>query len=522
MTAPPLPAGFRVRTDPGARELEPGLWFGGSPARILRMTEAGQAAWRELRAGPVGSRAAGALARRLTDAGLAHPEPPAPAGAADVTVIVPARDRAHLLDRCLAGLGGAGTVVVVDDGSADPEAVAAAAARHGATLIRRPRSGGPAAARNTALASVTSDLVAFVDSDCVPGRGWVTALAAHFADPLVAAAAPRITARAPDTWVGRYTAASGALDLGGQAARVQPLSRVAYVPTAALVARRSALLDIARDGQVFDEALRHGEDVDLIWRLHEAGWRIRYEPAVEVGHTEPTTWAGLLRRRYRYGTSAAPLARRHPGAVPPLVLHPWPAATAAAVIARQPAVAVAAYAGSVVAMRRVLRRADIPRRGTARAMASAAGQTWLGIGRYGAQFAAPLLAAALAGPTVAPAGRRGPPGRTIGRRVMAGSLLLGSPLTAWAAGPRSLDPARFVLGRLADDIAYGLGVWSGCLAQRTAIPLRPVIARRPLRIDSAVPMVPEAPAARPRPAATTRRATAATTGTATTGTAGRR
>ena len=221
--------------------------------------------------------------------------------------------------------------------------------------------------------------------------------------------------------------------------------------------------------------------------------------------------AGLLGRRYRYGTSAAPLARRHPGAVPPLVLHPWPAATAAAVIARQPAVACAAYAGSVVAMHRVLRRAGVPRRGTARALASAAGQTWLGLGRYGAQFAAPLLAAALAGPALAPGGRRRLSGRAIGRRVMAGSLLLGPPLSAWAAGPRSLDPARFVLGRLADDIAYGLGVWSGCLAQRTAVPLRPVIARRPLRIDGAAPT---APATRPGQAATTWRETTATTRTA--------
>ena len=49
---------------------------------------------------------------------------------------------------------------------------------------------------------------------------------------------------------------------------------------------------------------------------------------------------------------------------------------------------------------------------------------------------------------------------------------------------RSLDPATFALGRIADDIAYGLGVWSGCVTARTLAPLRPVIAWRPLRIDS--------------------------------------
>jgi len=67
-------------------------------------------------------------------------------------------------------------------------------------------------------------------------------LAAHLADPAVAAAAPRIAAvpAGPD-WAGRYTTAACCLDLGDAEARVAPGTRVAYVPTAALVARRAAL-----------------------------------------------------------------------------------------------------------------------------------------------------------------------------------------------------------------------------------------------------------------------------------------
>ena len=530
----PLPPGFRVAIDAAARELEPGLWFGGSPARVLRLTDAGQAAWRELRAAPVCSAASGMLARRLTDAGLAHPRPPRPTMTPDVTVVVPAYDRAHLLDRCLAALGHDNPVLVVDDGSADEAAVAEVAARHGARLLRRAANGGPAAARNTALAAMAGarplafgspdrlaqdarplasgrpdrfadgELVAFIDSDCVPAPGWITALASHFADPLVAAAAPRITALAAGSWAGRYTAASGALDLGPLPARVQPRSRVAYVPTAALVVRRAALLAVARDGQIFDEAMRCGEDVDLVWRLHEAGWRIRYDPAVVVRHHEPATWPALLARRYRYGTSAAPLASRHPGDVPPLVLHPWPAATAAALIARRPVAAAAAFGASVLTMHQTLRRARVPRRGAARAMLTATGQTWLGMGRYATQFAAPLLAVAVAAPGRQHAGR--PRGRGLGRRAIAASLLLGPPLAAWLTGSRQLDPARFALGRVADDIAYGLGVWSGCLSQRTAAPVRPVIAWHPVRIEAAKQHAPSLPT--PRKEATIRMAPA--------------
>ena len=80
---------------------------------------------------------------------------------------------------------------------------------------------------------------------------------------------------------------------------MRPGSRVSYVPTAALLVRRSALDSVAIDDAaipapghlagpgplssrgVFDPALRYGEDVDLIWRLHDAGWRVRYEPSVQ-------------------------------------------------------------------------------------------------------------------------------------------------------------------------------------------------------------------------------------------------
>ena len=97
------------------------------------------------------------------------------------------------------------------------------AAAHGATLIRRQSSGGPGAARNTGLGGVTSELVAFLDSDCRPGPGWIERLAGHFADPAVAAAAPRMTAvPGGPGWASRYTSVSCCLDLGAAEARVVP------------------------------------------------------------------------------------------------------------------------------------------------------------------------------------------------------------------------------------------------------------------------------------------------------------
>jgi mycofactocin system glycosyltransferase len=455
-----LPVGLPVVIDPGVAQLTPDVLFGGSPARALRLSETGVTALAELRGGVVTSPAGAALARKLTDVGMADPRPaPGPAASLDVTVVVPVRDRAAELDRCLAAAGREYPVVVVDDGSADPASVAAVCAAHGARLLRRPVNGGPGPARNTALAQVTTELVAFLDSDCVPPPGWIAGLAGHLADPLVAAVAPRITA-APAR-PGGVT-----LDLGARAARVAPLTRVAYVPTAALLVRSAAL------GGGFDETLRHGEDVDLIWRLTEAGWRVRYEPAVQVAHTEPVSRAALLRRRFRYGTSAAPLTRRHPGAVAPLILQPWPAATMTALLARQPLTAVALFGLSVAALDRRLQAAGLPSRGLARPMAEGVRQTWLGTGRWCAQFAAPLAVLALA----RPGGRTGR--ARWGRRLAVASLLVGPPLTEWAAG-RDGNPAVRVAVTLADQAAYGAGVYAGCARERTIAAVLPSVAWLP-------------------------------------------
>ncbi len=451
----PLPAGARLVLDPGVRRHRDGrVLVGGAPLRALRLTPAGGAAVEALLAGNAPGAAARTLGRRLVDAGLAHPRPPAAPCLDDVTVVVPVRDRAAALDRCLAAVGAGVAVVVVDDGSTDPASVRAVGRRHGATVLRRERSGGPAAARNAALARVTTALVAFLDSDCAPEPGWLATTAAHFADPLVGAVAPRVrpeAVRRRATALDRYAEARSPLDMGGREGAVVPGGRIPYVPTAALVVRRRAL------GGGFDAGLRHGEDVDLVWRLHDAGWRVRLEPRATVRHVEPATWRALLARRHRYGTAAAPLSRRHPRRLAPLVVRPAPAAVAALLLARRPrsAAALAAVEGAVLARR--LQRTGVPAATALPWPARAGADTFAGIGRAATMLAGPAMVAALCS-------RRA--------RLSALALLAAPPLREWTHRRPRLDPVRWTAACVADDVAYGLGVWRGCLAHRTVAPLR--------------------------------------------------
>lgn len=456
-----MPEGTTLAIDRNTRELADGRLLGGSPRRMLRLSEGGRVAWSDLRAGRVGSPGAGVLARRLTDAGLAHPRP-APLPTADVTVVVPVRDRAGALDRCLEALGAGARVIVVDDGSADPRAIASVAQRHGARLRRIESSAGPAAARNVGIDGIESELVAFVDSDCRVPADWLARVAGHFADPAVGGVAPRVVSARGST-SHRYRDNCGLLDLGPAEARVHPLGVVGYVPTAALVVRRAALDQVGR----FDDDLRYGEDVDLVWRLDAAGWRVRYDPAVVVLHDEPIDWPARLAKRFRYGTAAAPLALRHPGASAHLVASPWPAAFVVAAIARRPKLAAVAAVGTYLSTHRALRSAGVDELSTTRLTGEALAGTWRGVGRYATQFGLPAIAA-LAVP------RRG----KLGRAAAIAALALAAPVADHRVRRPAVALPRFVAGRIADDTAYGAGVYAGCIKQRTLSPLKVVVRRR--------------------------------------------
>jgi mycofactocin system glycosyltransferase len=415
-----------------------------------------------------------AIARRLVASGVVHPRPPALPPGVLVSVVVPVRDRPELLARLLPSLGDIGCVVV-DDCSVRKDEIEKVARDAGAEYVRLDTHGGPAAARNAGVGRVLSPLVAFVDSDCTVPPGWLDGLVGHFADPRVALVAPRVVTAPGPSWLARYEAARSPLDLGPTEGRVAPGTRTSYVPSAAIVVRRAAI-----PGACFDERLGAGEDVDLVWRLVEAGWDVRYVPSVQVNHATDLRPARWLARRALYGSTAGPLARRHPNALAPVRVSPVAAAIWGLVAARRPiaAVAVAGASTAMLASRltgvvddRFAEATRLSLAGTARSAAPAVAAL--------ARAWGPLLLLSLFF-------------RRLGRlRLAALGALAVSATRDWGSRPDGLDPLRYLSARVADDLAYGTGVWWGCWRARTMRPLLPVIATAGRRARPQVPASPQ-------------------------------
>lgn len=354
-SAAPLPVGTGLVADPSLQRRDEGrLLMGGAPLRFLRLSPAGaRVVGAFLDDGRPVPASAGAqrLARRLIDAGMAHPALPETGADPAFTVVIPVRDDQAGLEATLAALAGWWPVVVVDDASARPVRLpalhpdSAAAVR----VVRREVAGGPGVARQTALALVDTPLVAFLDAGVELAADDLRRLGRWFADPTVVAAGPRVASRPGPGAIAAYETHRSPLDLGPNPSPVAPGRMVAYLPSAALVARTAAVT--AAGG--FDPDLRYGEDVDLVWRLSTAG-TIRYDPSVVARHPPRPTLVDFARQRRGYGSSAGPLARRHGDRVAPVRLSGWSLACWALALAGRPVMAVTVAGGTAVALGRKL------------------------------------------------------------------------------------------------------------------------------------------------------------------------
>ena len=223
----------------------------------------------------------------------------------DISVVVPTRNRAHLLPGLLEALvaqqtPGGHEVVVVDDASTDATASLLADLGGGEVPVlgvtaqaRR----GPAAARNVGWRRARGAAVAFTDDDCIPEPGWLAALLTGLQN---ADLAQGVTL--PDD--------AGAIEPRRFRRTTEVTHESGFYETCNIAYRRALLESLGG----FNESFRHayGEDVDLAWRAIEGGARTTFVPGARVRHE--VRYLGLSER--------ARESERLDGVVLAVKLHP--------------------------------------------------------------------------------------------------------------------------------------------------------------------------------------------------------
>ncbi len=233
-----------------------------------------------------------------------------------VSIIVPARERAEVLARCLDPLSRQSwpadrlEIIVVDNGAPEDLSTAISATPRG-RLVAEPRPGSYAA-RNRGVREARGDVFAFTDADCIPAPGWVE----HGVAALLAPAAPGFVAGRVDTFAHdpAHPTAAELYDLTVLRFRQDwNVAERQFAATANMFTTRAAFERVGP----FDADLRSGGDMEWGRRATALGLAGAYAEGALVRHPARRSLVETCRREARVAggtwqmlSRTAPPARR--------------------------------------------------------------------------------------------------------------------------------------------------------------------------------------------------------------------
>ena len=223
-----------------------------------------------------------------------------------VSVVVCTYNGGATLEQCLWSLRALDypdyEIIVVDDGSTDD--TTEILKRFPSIRAIRQDNHGLSVARNVGLRAATGEIIAYTDSDCFADADWLSHLVYQFQrSDAAAVGGPNLTP--DDGWLAACVAAAP-----GQPTHVLESDQVAeHIPGCNMAFRREALEQI----NGFDPQYRKaGDDVDVCWRLQQAGMWITFAPGAFVWHHRRQTPRAYFRQQRGYGEAEALLQFKHP------------------------------------------------------------------------------------------------------------------------------------------------------------------------------------------------------------------
>ncbi|MGH7877954.1 MAG: glycosyltransferase, partial [Candidatus Binataceae bacterium] len=233
--------------------------------------------------------------------------PPLPAAPPMVSVVVCAYNAERTMLACLESLRELDypnyEVIVVDDGSRDRTAEIAAEFPE-FRLIRQPNK-GLGVARNVGMQAARGELIAYTDSDCVVDPHWLSLMVrAIVANGFDGCGGPNYAPHEPG-WVEGAVAASP----GAPCHVLTSDDRAEHLAGCNMVFRKTALLELGGFDPQFTAA---GDDVDICWRMLDAGLTLGFCPAAFVWHFRRNTVKAYYGQQRGYGKAEALLFLKYP------------------------------------------------------------------------------------------------------------------------------------------------------------------------------------------------------------------
>jgi glycosyltransferase involved in cell wall biosynthesis len=233
--------------------------------------------------------------------------PPRPPKTPMVSVVICAYDAERTMRDCLESLRRLDypnfEVVIVDDGSRDRTADISMDFPE-FRLIRQPNK-GLGVARNVGMHAARGEIIAYTDSDCVVDPHWLTLMVRLMIENNFDGCGGPNYAPHEDGWIEASCAASP----GAPCHVLVAEDRAEHLAGCNMLFSKAALAKIGGFDPQFTSA---GDDVDICWRLLDAGFKLGFSPAAFVWHFRRNTVKAYYGQQRGYGRAEAMLYPRYP------------------------------------------------------------------------------------------------------------------------------------------------------------------------------------------------------------------
>ena len=227
-----------------------------------------------------------------------------------ISLVIPVFERPEDIRRCLEGVSALDypqdllQIIVVDNNSQDttPEVV-----REMGFACVVETTPGAAAARNCGINLAENEIIAFLDSDCVPEPDWLKELVQPFESPEISGVGGNVVGAPAQNVYEEYMEQNEILcqenfiNHPGQ-------FFLPFIITANAAYRRNLIQKIGG----FDEWFSvNAEDADLAWRAQWEKGQLDYCDKAKVIHTHRNNLKSLFKVFYSYGAGTVYLLKRH-------------------------------------------------------------------------------------------------------------------------------------------------------------------------------------------------------------------
>lgn len=229
-----------------------------------------------------------------------------------VTVVVPGYNEGPVIENCVRSIVAstypALEVVLVDDGSTDDTyaLMQKLAAEHPQVSAYTQPNSGKGAALNKGAGLATGEVLMFVDADGIFTTDTIEEMLRGFDHPKVGAVCGDDRPVNLDRIQTRFLTVISHVGTG-LVRRALHLLRCLPIVSGNIGAFRRDVLD--RTGLLREDTI--GEDLELTWRIHAAGYRVNFAPLAVVYAESPSTLRGLWKQRVRWARGLLQTMRIH-------------------------------------------------------------------------------------------------------------------------------------------------------------------------------------------------------------------